>query len=166
MKTFRIIAALALCVLLCAPAYGQKYNVKNSRNYEVVTLGVGADGTKVFKIYVTAKNERKAIPLAKKAAVEVCLFRGLPASGSVSATPALCSSADEQKYADFFEEFFTPGGQYLRYINITSDGSLSDEDKIKVKGGYKIGLTVQVLYNNLRNDLQAAGIVRSLNSGF
>ena len=104
--------------MLCAPIYAQKYTVRNSGNYEVVTLGVGADGTKTFKIYVTEKTERKAIPLAKKAAIEVCVFRGLPATSTVSATPALCSLSDEQKHAAFFEEFFAPGGQYLRYVNV------------------------------------------------
>ena len=123
--------------MFCAPIYAQKYTVRNSGNYEVVTLGVGADGTKIFKIYVTEKTERKAIPLAKKAAIEVCVFRGLPATSTVSATPALCSLSDEQKHAAFFEEFFAPGG-----------------------------LEVQVLYNNLRNDLQDAGVIRSLSSGF
>ena len=91
MRTIRIITALVLCALFCAPIYAQKYTVRNSGNYEVVTLGVGADGTKIFKIYVTEKTERKAIPLAKKAAIEVCVFRGLPATSTVSATPALCS---------------------------------------------------------------------------
>ncbi|HIZ85854.1 MAG TPA: hypothetical protein IAC04_05135 [Candidatus Coprenecus stercoravium] len=166
MRTRTIITMLAVCAFLAAPAYGQKYTYKDSRNYEVVTLGVGTDGTKVFKIYVTEKNEKKAIALAKKAAVEVCIFRGLPSAGAVSGTPALCSSSDEQKHSAFFENFFTPGGQYLRYVNITSDGVIPEQDKIKVKGGYKIGLIVQVMYDNLRNDLQDAGVIRSLNSGF
>ena len=152
MRTIRIITALALCALFCAPIYAQKYTVRNSGNYEVVTLGVGADGTKIFKIYVTEKTERKAIPLAKKAAIEVCVFRGLPATSTVSATPALCSLSDEQKHAAFFEEFFAPGSE--------------NPSKEKVKGGFKFGLEVQVLYNNLRNDLQDAGVIRSLSSGF
>ena len=78
-------------------------------------------------------------------------------------TPALCSLSDEQKHAAFFEEFFAPGGQYLRYVNVTSSENPSKE---KVKGGFKFGLEVQVLYNNLRNDLQDAGVIRSLSSGF
>ena len=112
--------------MLCAPIYAQKYTVRNSGNYEVVTLGVGADGTKTFKIYVTEKTERKAIPLAKKAAIEVCVFRGLPATSTVSATPALCSLSDEQKHAAFFEEFFAPGREgsnsawKCRYCTTTS----------------------------------------------
>lgn len=163
MRATRIVTALVSCFLLCAPVYAQKYTVKNSRNYEVVTLGVGVDGTKIFKIYVTEKTERKAIPLAKKAAVEVCVFRGLSATSTVSATPALCSLSDEQRHAAFFEDFFAPGGEYLRYVNITSDESPSKE---KVKGGHKFGLVVQVMYNNLRNDLQNAGIIKSLSSGF
>lgn len=165
MRTIRIIAALTFCIIVSIPALSQKYTPKNSRNYEIINLESGTN-TKTFKIYVIEKNERKAISLAKKAAVEVCIFRGLPSSSAVSGTPALCSSADAQKYADYFERFFTPGGQYLQYVNTTSEGRLSGNDKLKVKGGWKIGLTVQILYNNLRNDLQDAGVIRSLSSGF
>lgn len=166
MGNFKLLATLILCAVLTLPLQAQKYTYRTSGNYEVITLGVGTDGTKIFKIYVTEKNVNRAIALAKKAAVEVCIFRGLPSAGTVSGTPALCSSSDEDRHAAFFEEFFTPGGQYLRYVNITSDGFIPDEDKIKVKGGYKVGLTVQIMYDNLRKDLQNAGVVRSLGSGF
>lgn len=166
MGNFKLLATLILCAVLILPLQAQKYTYRTSGNYEVITLGVGTDGTKIFKIYVTEKNVNRAIALAKKAAVEVCIFRGLPSAGTVSGTPALCSSSDEDRHAAFFEEFFTPGGQYLRYVNITSDGFIPDEDKIKVKGGYKVGLTVQIMYDNLRKDLQNAGVVRSLGSGF
>jgi hypothetical protein len=144
----------------------QKYTYKSSRNYEIVMLGVGSDGTKVFKIFATEKKVEKAIALAKKAAVEMCIFRGLPASGTISGTPALCTSEDEEKNQDFFDEFFTPGGKYLNYVNITNDGYPSGQDRLKIKGGYKVGLTVQVLYDNLRGDLEREGVVKPLNYGF
>ena len=48
----------------------EKYKYKEARNYEVVMLGVGSDGTKVFKIYATDKNVERAIALAKMAAEE------------------------------------------------------------------------------------------------
>lgn len=144
----------------------QKYTYKSSRNYEIAMLGVGTDGTKVFKIYTTAKNVEKAIALGKKVAVEMCIFRGLPSAGTVNATPALCDRENEEKHVDYFEEFFTPGGRYLNYINLTSDGYPSDQDRLKVKGGYKVGLTVQIMYDNLRSDLEKDGIIKGLSYGF
>lgn len=160
-----IIKLLSLVVLLSVPycTDAQNYNHRNTRNYEVQNLGVATDGTKTFKIYVTHRNKNKAIAEAKKAAVEVVIFRGIPSAGTVSGTPALCSIADEEKNAAYFEKFFEPGGQFLRYINITSD---ENADITKVKGGYKVGIIVQVMYDNLRKDLENAGITKSLKYGF
>ncbi len=165
----RIIKSLLIATLVFITACGvsaQKYKYKTSRNYEVVMLGVGTDGTKAFQIYTTEKSVEKAIALAKKAAVEICIFKGLPSAGTVSATPAMCDYSTEEQHSDYFEEFFTPGGQYLRYVNITTDGVPSGQDRLKVKGGYKVGLKVQILYDDLRRDLEKAGIVKPLDYGF
>lgn len=148
----------------CATA--QKYTYKSSRNYEIAMVGVGSDGTKVFKIYTTAKSVEKAIALGKKVAVEMCIFNGLPSSGTISATPAICDRESEEKNEEYFEDFFTPGGKYLKYINLTNDGIPSGQDRLKVKGGYKVGLTVQILYDNLRSDLEKDGIAKGLSYGF
>lgn len=147
-------------------AVAQKYTYKSSRNYEIAMIGVGADGTKVFKIYTTARTVEKAIALGKKVAVEMCIFRGLPASGTINATPAICDRDAEEKNEDYFESFFTPGGKYLNYVNLTNDGFPSGQDRLKVKGGYKVGLTVQILFDNLRSDLEKDGIAKGLNYGF
>lgn len=164
--TKALLGVVFLSLMTTMSAFAQKYTSRNSRNYEVVTLGVATDGTKAIKIYVTEKNKSKAIALAKKAAVEVCIFRGLPSAGTVSGTPALVSGSAESEFADYFEEFFAPGGKYLRYVNITSEGAIPEEDIIKVKGGVKVGVVVQIMYDNLRNDLQKDNIVKSLNYGF
>lgn len=144
----------------------EKYKYKEARNYEVVMLGVGSDGTKVFKIYATDKNVERAIALAKMAAIEVTLFRGLPARGSIAATPRLVDNATLQANEDYFDTFFESGGRYLQYLNVTTDGMPSGQDRLKVKGGYKVGLSVQVLYDNLRQDLEADGIIKSMTYGF
>lgn len=144
----------------------EKYKYNEARNYEVVMLGVGSDGTKVFKIYATEKNVERAIALAKKAAIEVTLFRGLPAKGSIAATPRLVDNQTREANADYFDTFFESGGRYLQYLNVTTDGVPSGQDRLKIKGGYKVGLSVQVLYDNLRSDLEADGIIKSLNYGF
>lgn len=163
LKLFTIIAFLFASVV---GVNAQKYRYKTSRNNEVVMLGVGSDGTKVFKIYTTAKNVEKAIALAKKEAVEICIFKGLPGAGTVAQTPAMCDYANEEKHAEFFETFFTPGGQYLRYVNMTTDGVPSGQDRLKIKGGYKVGLKVQILYDDLRKDLEKAGVIKGLSYGF
>lgn len=142
----------------------RKQLFSSTTNYEIQILGVGQDGTKVFKIWAYGKNVDEAIATAKKQAVRACLFRGLPGSEHTNASPAICDggTADEQQHADFFREFFTTGGQYLNYVNITTDGVPSGQDRLKVKGGYKVGLKVQVLYNNLRKTMEQEGIRKKL----
>ena len=54
----------------------------------------------------------------------------------------------------------------MKYINVTGDGSVSPEDVLKVNKEYKIGVIVSVKKDMLKKDLIAAGVVRSLSSGF
>ncbi|MCD8135539.1 MAG: hypothetical protein LUH01_06140 [Parabacteroides gordonii] len=136
----------------------------STTNYEVQMLGVGQDGTKVFKIWAFGKKPDEAIMHAKQLAVRACLFKGLPGSGETNETPAICDTGAETTYADFFESFFTVGGAYLNYVNMTTDGIPSGQDRLKIKGGYKIGLKVQVLYNNLRKAMETEGIAKRLDS--
>jgi hypothetical protein len=106
MKSIFKIICLTAILLTAYPSAAQNYTMKNSKNYEVVNLGVATDGTKLIKVYVTHRNKNKAIAEAKKAAIETIIFSGVPSAGTVSGTPALCSIADEQKHASFFEKFF------------------------------------------------------------
>ncbi len=139
----------------------------SSYNYEIAVMGVGQDGTKVFKVWGYAKKVDQAIVQAKKNAVAACIFRGIPGGNGAAPTPAICpDSKTEENNAEFFEKFFETGNQYLKYINLTTDATPSGQDRLKVKGGYKVGITVQVMYDNLRKDLEAEGIARRLNSGF
>ena len=170
MKTF-LTWLTAICLFLgCTQSMDarkkEKYRYKEARNYEVVMLGVGSDGTKVFKIYATDKNVERAIALAKMAAIEVTLFRGLPGGSGIAETPRLVDGATREANLDYFDTFFESGGRYLQYLNVTTDGMPSVQDRLKIKGGYKVGLSVQVLYDNLRKDLEADGIIKSLNYGF
>lgn len=138
----------------------------STTNYEVQMLGVGQDGTKVFKVWAYGKEVDEAIMQAKKLAVRACLFRGLPGSGQTNATPPICEITAETQHDTFFEQFFTTGGAYLNYVNITTDGIPSGQDRLKVKKGYKVGLKVQVLYDNLRKTMEHEGISKRLNSIF
>ena len=68
--------------------------------------------------------------------------------------------------AEFFKNFFADGGKYMKFVNITNDGAVAAEDRIKMDKQYKIGVVVSVNVAGLRKDLEDAGMVRGLNSGF
>ena len=175
MNCLRTLILGAVAALLLAPsAFAQKKNTRlenvgnaffDRYNYEVETVGVGTEGTTALKVWAYGKTVDKAVMMAKKCAVAACIYRGLPASTYALATPALCPEPDK-KWEDFFEDFFDDGGEYLNYVNLTSDGDPSGQDRLKMKGGYKVGVYVQVLYDRLRKDLEEKGVIKSMDSWF
>jgi hypothetical protein len=136
-------------------------------NYEVTTVKVANDGTKFVKVWGYGKKVDAAIIQAKKNAVHACLFRGLPGMESAMPTPPICKDPNADTINEqYFQNFFVTGGEYLKYINVTSDGMPSGQDKREVKGGYKVAIYVQVMYDNLKHKMEEDNIVRKLSSGF
>lgn len=168
----RAMFLLAGVLVIAMPAEAQKRKERkvlfgSSYNYEVTTIGVGQDGTKALKVWGYGKNVDQAIVQAKKNAVAAAIFRGYPGSASANATPALMKDPNaEENNLDYFEKFFETGGKYLRFVNLTTDGVPAGQDRLKVKGGYKVAIYVQVMYDNLRRQLEEDGIVKKLGSGF
>lgn len=161
---------LILILLLFAfvPNYGQgRKLMKSWDNYEVATVQVGSDGTKFVKVWGYGKNLKKAMLQAKKNAIHACIFRGLPGTETAMATPPLCNNSDafEQNRA-YFESFFSDSGDFVRYLNMTTDTVPSGTDMRAVKSGYKVALYIQIMYDNLRKRLEDDGIIRGLSTGF
>lgn len=169
MRRILIAIAIILSTVLVCSAQGKdrRKSFKSWENYEVTTEKVGTDGTKFIKVWGFGKNVDKAVMSAKRNAVHACIFRGLPGCSTANATPAIMRNpngyADHQEY---FDEFFEAGGAYLAYVNQTTDGVPSGQDRRKVKGGYKVAIYAQVMYDNLKAKLEADGLVKGLSSGF
>ena len=49
---------------------------------------------------------------------------------------------------------------------MTTDGTPAGQDRRKIKGGYKCALYIQVMYDNLKRQMEADGIAKKLSSGF
>lgn len=163
---FAIISAVAIPV--GAQTRKERKILYNSQyNYEIEPVGVGQDGTKVFKVWGYGKKVEDAVMNAKEAAVAACIFKGLPGGQGSAPTPAICSEPNaELKHEQYFEKFFAVGGKYLQFIALTNDGDPAGEDRLKIKKGYKVAIYVQVMYDALRKQLEADGIARRLDSGF
>ncbi len=167
----KIIYALLSVLLLCPAGLNaqtrkeRKALFGSSFNYEVGVIGVGQDGTKAMKVWGYGSNVDNAIVQAKKNAVAACIFRGIPGGNGAAPTPALCPDSQcEEKNAAYFDQFFETAGTYLKFINLTTDGVPSGQDRLKIKGGYKVAIYVQVMYENLRKELENAGIIAKLGS--
>jgi len=135
--------------------------------YEIEAVRTGVTGTYLLKVWSYSKSPDVAIDQAKKNAVHGVVFRGFAGKSGVEGKPPLVSSPDlEIEKADFFNPFFDDGGKYMKFVSLTNDGAVAAEDRFRVGKEFKIGVLVSVNVGELRKDLEAAGIVRSLNAGF
>lgn len=175
MKTIRLVSLLLLGVMFYSNVSSQerysrkerKAHYSSNYNYEVQISGVGQDGTKVMKVWGYGKRVEDAIIEAKMNAVASAIFKGIPGGQGAAATPAILTDPNaSEKHADYFETFFSPGGKYLQFITMTTDGMPSGQDRLKMKTGYKVAIYVQVMYDALRKQLEADGIARRLDAGF
>lgn len=137
--------------------------------YEVQCAGVGTDGTKLVKVWSYSKKPTVAIEQAKKNAVHGMVFKGYAGNSSTrcpSAPPLSNNPAIEQEKAEFFSVFFADNGKYMQFVSASNDGAIAPEDRVKIGKEYKIGITVSVMYDQLRKELESAGVIKGLSSGF
>ena len=137
--------------------------------YEIECVGTGTDGNYLIKVWSFSKRPHVAAEQAKKNAVHGVIFKGVPQGdrGCVSQPPLARSSTLEQENAYFFQDFFREGGKYQKFVNLTTNGAVAAGDRLKIgRREYKIGIIVSVNKALLRQDLEDAGIVRGLSSGF
>ena len=135
--------------------------------YEIECAGVGANGTYLIKVWSYSKNPNLAIEQAKKNAVHGIIFKGFTGQGTgCTQKPLTNNPALEQEKELFFKDFFADGGKYMKFVSVSSDGSINAGDRLKVGKEYKIGVIVSVSKDLLRKDLEAAGIIKALDSGF
>ena len=68
----------------------------------------------------------------------------------------------ETQYQEYFDSFFANGGEFQKYASIMEGTT----EMTRVGKEYKVGVVVSVRKDDLRKALEAAGIIRGLNSGF
>jgi hypothetical protein len=153
-----MVTVFALCTPKAIPTTAVFYD------YEVQFIRTGVEGTELFKVFAYGNNENECIERAKLDAVKALLFKGVPGSGLQR--PMVTEVGAEEKYRDYFNTFFREGGKYLNYVAISNDGSIDDKDRFRVGKRLKIGVIVSVQKANLRRELEAANIVKKLDSGF
>lgn len=170
---FFLFACAALILSSCSPQRElgpreRKILYSSRYNYEIQPAGVGTNGTKAVKVWGYGPSVEDAIQIAKRNAVAACIFDGIPAGQGVARTPAIVTDRDaHEKHADFFEEFFKIGGRYLRFITLSTEEPPSGQDRLRIERNYyKVGIYAQVMYDDLRRELEEEGIARRLDHGF
>ena len=148
-------------------AKGKAKRDMEAYRYEIECVGTGVEGTYLIKVWTYSKKPKVALAQSKKNALHGIIFKGFAGGGQgCTSQKAFCAPSVEEQNIDFFDKFFADGGQYMRYISESNDGSVDSDDRLKVGKEYKIGVVVSVMKDQLRKDLEAAGIIKGLDSGF
>lgn len=154
----RILSLLLLMFVMAAMAIAKDNKMPQ---YDIMGAGSGNEGMLLVKVFVYAKKNIPDEEL-KRAAVHGVTFRGFTGNNSGANQPAMASPTAEIDHSTYCEAFFAVDGQCLNYASIIP-GSY---ERVKTGKGYKYGAIVQVNKTALRKDLEKAGVVRSLSSGF
>ena len=164
MKKIVILSLIALLAGAVSVSAAKKKEAREFR-YEIVSMGTGAQGTDLIKVYSYAKKEKDAVELAKMNAVHGVLFKGVSATSGTAKQPALVKPQEKENNQDFFENFFDSGA-YQNYVNLSSDGTVDPKDRMKVGKEYKIGIIVSVNKADLRKYLESEGIIKGFKNMF
>lgn len=156
---------------LTADAQKRKANKDTEQwKYEIECMGTGTAGTYLVKVFSYNKKPHIAEAQAKKNAIHGIIFKGFAgdrSKGCSTQKPLARNPSVEFDKEDFFKDFFADGGRYMKFVSSSSDGSTGGRDVTKVgKKLYKIGVVVSVHKDALRKDLEAAGVLKGLASGF
>ena len=100
---------------------------------------------------------------SKKNAVNDVLFNGIYEGKSVCEKRPIVSEVNaRQKYEDYFNEFFTDGGDYKKYISLKDERILQKLNRNRKGGRESItqGLIVRVLRSDLKKEMIKNGIIK------
>lgn len=158
MKHLFVCLFLALCFSASA-----KKTEQGMPSYGLIGAGTGAQGTYLVEVSILGKSKTVSDNELVAAAVHGVLFRGFSqASGRGFQKPLAGSAAAEGQNADFYKDFFAPGGMASTYGTvIAGTRSISKAGK-----EYRVKAKVIVQKEALMKFLQDAGTIRSLNSAF
>lgn len=162
MKTIYSLLAALMLACFAMPISAKDLTLADIE-YDIEGAGVGQQGTYLVKVTVTCKEKNLPENVLAMAAVHGVLFRGFNnPEKRIRQKPLAGSAAAEAQGKDVFEPFFGKDGDYRNYANVAGN----TRSVMKSGKKWKTSAVVSVAKDQLRHDLQEAGAIRGLNSGF
>lgn len=156
--SYVLVACMALPVFAAKGKHAAVF--EDPQAYSCVFINVATAGTKNVKVSGEAKKKDAAIERAGMNAIHAAIFQGLPGGNNGQPTPALYPSTQPSAdHMQYFDDFFN-SGQYTNYL--TQVANPSGKDMTEIKGGLRVKVEIQVMFDKLRSDLVAAGIIKGL----
>lgn len=167
MKNFKLLLTVALAISMLTSYAGarRKADIDTDQwRYDIEYAKAGANGSMLVKVWSYSKKSKVGIEQCKKNAVHGVVFKGYASQSGGVAQKALVKDPNATTTkADFFTTFFADGGPYMKYVSAAANSNMEVQ---KVGKEYKVGVVVTVSKDQLRSDLEAAGIIKGLAAGF
>jgi len=157
-KTIILLSLLALQVVTSSCNNTKRTTTAAFYNFEIQYIREGMQGDIQVKVFAEGHDEAECKTQAKYEAVKTLIFKGI--TGSPSPQPIVTEVGAEEKYKQYFSNFFSQGGKYLNYVSLSKDGAVSKNDILKVGNRLKIGVQVVVQKENLLLELKRNGIIQ------
>ncbi len=149
-------------VLSLASGFSQK-KISGNYIYKTECMGVELDGSYTLKAWGNGRNRADAVEQAKKNAIRDVLFNNILEGKEDCARKPLITEVNAiDKYEDYFNKFFTDGGEFINFISLKDEriGEKISRDRRKAREGVTNGLIVRVLRSELKAKLIADGIIK------
>lgn len=126
-------------------------------------MGVELDGSQTIKAWGNGRNRSDAVDQAKKNAIRDVIFFGINEGKSeCNSKPLIFEVNAQDKYEDYFANFFADGGEYKNFISLRDERIFDklSRDKKKARESVTHGMIVRVLRNELKAKLITDGIIK------
>jgi hypothetical protein len=164
MKSLRFLNIVLGTLLLCALATQvQAKDKEKPLEYSIQSAGSANQGYYLVEVSAMVdKAKQVSEDIVLKCAVHGVLFRGFAAAqGGTAQRPLTGSAMQEMQHKEFYDAFFQ-NGSYKSYATFVN-GSMKTT---RVGKQFKVTGIVSVAKEQLRRDLEKAGMIKGLSSGF
>ncbi len=143
----------------CSPQYHTSANY----NIETECMGVELDGSQTVKAWGRGKDRNDAVEQARKNAVRDVIFKGiLKGSSECNMKPLITEVQAQEKYEEYFFEFFADGGKYKEFVSNVDESLFPKIGKDRRAQGSEVsyGVIIRVLRQQLKKQLQLDNILK------
>ena len=164
MKSLRFLNIVLGTLLLCAlTTQVQAKDKEKPLEYSIQSAGSANQGYYLVEVSAMVdKAKQVSEDIVLKCAVHGVLFRGFAAAqGGTAQRPLTGSAMQEMQHKEFYDAFFQ-NGSYKSYATFVN-GSMKTT---RVGKQFKVTGIVNVAKEQLRRDLEKAGMIKGLSSGF
>lgn len=163
MKTIAKFIALGLCTAAIAlTGCRGKQDISSSYSlfkFDTTCVSNNGDGTQTLRAWGTGPSIDVAIEQAKKNALNDVIFKGIPGEKGCNQQPIVTEVNGRERYEEYFDRFFSDGGEYSNFVYETSS---KDRSRVKSKSNSRenYGVIVTVKRSALRDQLRQDGLIK------